>query len=49
MMEMTSNPVESCMKWLKEDLFGLGNPRDSSLFNRYRLVVMWILDCMDKS
>ena len=48
MMEITSNPVESCMKWLKEDLFGLGNPRDASLFNRYRLMIMWIMECSDK-
>jgi len=38
MMEMTANSVESCMKWLKEDIFGLENAREASLFNRYRFL-----------
>jgi len=45
LMETTSNPVESCMKWLNEDLFGMGKPREASLFNRYRMLVMWLLYC----
>ena len=45
LMETTSNPVESCMSWIQKDLFGLGNPRDEGLFNRYRLLLMWIISC----
>lgn len=45
LMETTSNAVESCMSWLKKDLFGLGNPRDACMFNRYRLLVMWMMSC----
>lgn len=45
LMETTSNAVESCMRWLQIDLFGLGIPRNANLFNRYRLLVMWMMTC----
>ena len=43
MMQMTSNPVESCMSVLCRDLFQNGIIRSSSFFNRYRMLLMWIV------
>jgi len=45
LMETTSNAVESCMKWLRDDIFGLGDVRATGLFNRYRILVMWMMYC----
>ena len=43
MMQMTSNPVESCMSVLRRDLFQNGAIRSVSFFNRYRMLLMWII------
>ena len=47
-MERTSNPVESCMSWLTRDLFGMGSIRNAGFFNRYRMLLMWMLQCVER-
>lgn len=48
LMIRSSNPVESCMSMLKQDITGAGSAREAGFFNRYRILVQWILLCIEK-
>ena len=46
LMIRSSNPIESCMSMLKGDVTGTGSAREAGFFNRYRILIEWILICM---
>lgn len=48
LMERTTNPIESCMNVLCKDRYGLGSVRSASFVNRYRMLVMWILERIEE-
>ena len=48
LMERTTNPIESCMNALCKDRYGLGSVRSASFVNRYRMLVMWILERIEE-
>ena len=45
---MIRHTLESCMSMLKNDFTGTGSAREASFFNRYRILIEWILLCMHR-
>ena len=43
LMVRTTNPIESCMSSLCRRMCGLGCAREANLFNRYRILVTWMI------
>lgn len=48
MMMRSSNPIESCMSVLLRNFNGKGEVREATFFNRYRSLVQWMLQCVEK-
>lgn len=48
LMQVTTNPVEICMKELKESRYGMKECRSESLLNRYRYLFRWIYERIEK-
>ena len=42
-MVRTTNPIESCMSSLCRRMSGLGCAKEANLFNRYRILVTWMI------
>ena len=48
MMMRSSNPIESCMSVLLRNFNGKGEVREATFFNRYRSLVQWMFQCVEK-
>lgn len=47
LLQVTTNPVEVCMKELKEERYGLKDCRSETVLNKYRYLVRWIYERME--
>lgn len=47
LLQVTSNPVEVCMKDIKEPRYGLKGCRSETVLNKYRYLIHWIYDRME--
>ena len=47
LLQVTTNPVEVCMKDLKEERYGLKGCRSETVLNKYRYLVRWIYERME--
>ena len=47
LMEVTSNPVEICMKELKDERYSLNSCRNEIMFNKFRYLIRWMYDCVE--
>ena len=47
LLQVTSNPVEVCMKDIKEPRYGLKGCRNETVLNKYRYLIHWIYDRME--
>ena len=48
LMQVTTNPVEICMKELKDSRYGLKDCRSETMLNKYRYLVRWIYERIEK-